>query len=129
MDQKRALDQFGEQAVREVFDRTCEHLRCTISRGMRGTRPDPLFEAYASLDNESAEILHKFLIEAVDQTFAQFLHFLDEHEIPLPIELEDGVIVDIKGVSDGLATEPYSDVGWIARFSKFKDGISPSPAT
>ena len=121
--QKQALDSFGEAIVREVYDRSCQYLLDTISHGMKGNKPDPLNLAYQALDPASATVLRKFLVEAVDQTFAQFLAFLDVHQIRVPIQSSDGVITDVTSTSDGLAAEPYSESGWIARFSKFKDGI------
>jgi len=126
-DEKKALDVLGKLLVEEVFDQSCRYLQVVICRGMRGQKPDPLHEAYASLDDESATVLRRFLLEAVDQTFAQFLHFLDMHEFPLPVEVESGRIVDLKGVSDGLDAEPYNEGGWIERYSQFKDGITPEP--
>lgn len=124
-EQKEALDTFGRMVVEEVYDRSCEFLRATISHGMRGGKPDPLHLAYESLDEKSAEVLRQFLVEAVDQTFAQFLHFLDLHAIPVHVNIESGESVDVRAASDGLAAEPYNQWGWIARFSKFKDGIEP----
>ena len=123
---KNALDAFGEAAVREIYDRSCQYLYDKISRGMRGNNPDPLHAAYQSLDPATAAILRQFLVEAVDQTFAQFLDFFDNHEIPIQFPTADGTMKEVTIASDGLAAEPYSEWGWIARFSKFKDGI-PRP--
>lgn len=124
--EKDALNEFGKLIVTEVYDRACEFLQGTISHGMRGIRPDPAFLAYQSLDDKSAEILRQFLILAVDQTFAQFLAFLDSHEIPIPFKTSIGDVVDVRSASDGLPAEPYNEWGWIAKFSKFKDGIEPT---
>ena len=124
--QKQALDAFGKAVVREVFDRSCQYLHDTISRGMKGNKPDPLHLAYQSLDPAAATVLRKFLTEAVDQTFAQFLAFIDAHQIQIPFQAEGGETVDVTSASDGLAAEPYNEWGWIARFSKYKNGIPPT---
>ncbi len=72
---KAALNEFGNRIVAEVFDRTCEHLKNAMPHGVRGTKPDPLHLAYQSLHENSASVLRRYLIVAVDQTFAQFLIF------------------------------------------------------
>lgn len=123
---KQALDAFGESVVHEVYDRSCEYLFDVISRGMKGNKPDPLHLAYQSLDPATAKLLRQFVLEAVDQTFAQFLAFIENHNPSLPFPSQAGEIIDVAAISDGLAAEPYNEWGWIARFSQFKDGI-PEP--
>ena len=123
---KEALDAFGKAVVQEVYDRACSHLLAVISRGMKGSRPDPLNLAYTSLDTATAAVLREFLTHAVDQTFAQFLAFFDRHEIPIHFPSQNGSMVDVSAASDGLHAEPYNDDGWICRYSSFPDGI-PSP--
>jgi hypothetical protein len=104
---KEALDEFGKAAVHEVYDRAIEFLQDTMAHGMKGIKPDPLHIAYRNLDAHSAEVLRRFLIEAVDQTFAQFLHFFDVHAIPIRFQTTSGEEVDVRALSDGLAAEPY----------------------
>jgi hypothetical protein len=122
-EQKEGLDDFGKMLVAEVYDRACEVLHGTISHGMKGIKPDPFHLAYQSLDEKSKEVLRRFVMEAVDQTFAQFLNFLDVHKISIPVKTSSGEVVDVQAVSDGLAAEPYNDWGWIAKYSRFKYGI------
>jgi hypothetical protein len=81
---KQVLDAFGEAVIREVYDRSCKYLFDVISRGMKGNEPDPLHLAYQSLDPATAKLLRQFLFEAVDQTFAQFLAFIDNHNVAIP---------------------------------------------
>lgn len=120
---KDALNAFGEAVVHEVYDRSCEYLLNVISHGMKGNRPDPLHEAYRSLDPAAAAVLRQFLTEAVDQTFAQFLAFIDNHEIEIQFPSKNGVKKEVTSASDGLAGEPYSEEGWISQFSRFPNGI------
>lgn len=122
-DKKEALELLGQQIIREIYDGTFDYLDAAISRGMNGNKPDPLHEAYRQLDEESASTLRRFVSDAVDQMLARFLYFLDEHRIPLPVELPAGQVVDVCGVSDGLAAEPYSKEGWIAKFSSYQTGL------
>ena len=121
--ERKALDEFGSAVVREVYDRAIEFLQDTMTHGMKGIEPDPLHLAYRDLDAQSAAVVQQFVVQAVDQTFAQFLHFFDVHSIPLRFKTSSGEEVDVRAVSDGLAAEPYNERGWIAQFSTFKDGI------
>jgi len=123
---KDVLDAFGEDIVHEVYDRSCKYLFDVISHGMKGNRPDPLHLAYRALDPATATVMRQFLTEAVDQTFAQFLAFIDNHQISIHYRSKNGVETDVTAASEGLAAEPYSDDGWIARFSQFPNGI-PNP--
>lgn len=120
---KKTLDAFGKAVVNEVYDRSCDFVQTTISRGMRGNKPDPLHVAYQKLDPATAAFVRQFLLMAVDQTFAQFLAFIDSHQIPIKFPPDEKNAKNITALSDGLAAEPYNEQGWIARFSKFKDGI------
>jgi hypothetical protein len=120
---QQALDAFGKAVVSEVYDRTCKFLHDTMTRGMRGNKPDPLHIAYQELDPATAAFVRQFLVVAVDQTFAQFLAFIDNHQIQIRFPPESNDSKCITSISDGLAAEPYNEKGWIARFSKFKNGI------
>lgn len=128
-DEAEALDKFGQMVVREVFDQSCEYLQGVISHRMKGLKPDPLHLAYKSLNDESAAVLRRFLWYAVDQTFAQFLNFLDVHQVAVLITTASGKTIDARAASDGLAAEPYSEWGWLAKYSRFSGGIEPKQAT
>lgn len=125
-EEREALDTFGSNVVAEVYDRACAVLQGTISHGMTGSAPDPMYRDYRSLDDRSADILRRYVILAIDQTFAHFLYFLDEHQIPLVVRTESGQEIDVRQISDGLAAEPYNEEGWIARFSAFKERLEPT---
>ncbi len=55
----------------------------------------------------------------------RFLNFFDNHGLPLMMKTRDAETLNIQSLSDGLVGELYSDEGWLARFSQFKDTISP----
>ncbi|MBS0266810.1 MAG: hypothetical protein JSS02_33090 [Planctomycetes bacterium] len=126
-DQQAALETFGKMLTEEVFDRACAYLQAKVTRGMTGTQEDPMQQAYLSLDDSAKRVVNRLMFDAVDQTFAQFLNFLEVHEIPLPVVTRQNKCIDVQGLSDGLPVEPYGDSGWIARFSRFRDGIQTVP--
>lgn len=114
------------KVVRDVYDESCEVLLTLLKRGLQGIRPDPLHSAYASLDESAADVVRQIALFAIDRTFARFLSFFDEHEIPIEVLNKNGRKVNITAASDGLAAEPYTDDGWIERYSRYKDGL-PNP--
>ncbi|MBS0262751.1 MAG: hypothetical protein JSS02_12425 [Planctomycetes bacterium] len=126
-DEIESLTTVGKILIEEVFDRSCEYLQTKITRGMTGNRPDPMQQSFEALDENAKRVALRFMFDAVDQTFAQFLNFLEAHDVPLSVNVRQHGRIDISGLSDGLAVEPYGDDGWIARFSKFKGGISQLP--
>lgn len=125
-EEQAAVEEFGRLLVRDVYDQSIDVLHTMISRGLQGNKPDPMQLEYESLDNASAELVRRFMHTAVDQTFAHFLSFFDAHDIPIPFPTDSGSEIDVTHTSDGLAVEPYSESGWIAKFSQYPDGIPPA---
>jgi len=46
---------------------------------------------------------------------------LDENEIGVLFEANNGRVHDVRAMSDGFAGELYSEDGWIAKFSKYNE--------
>ncbi len=124
-DPKTTLEEFGKLLIRDAYDQTIDVLHTLLSRGLRGARKDELHLAYESLDERTQKLVRQLMQKAVDQMFAHCLNFFDAHEIPIAFSLPDGSEFDVTHVSDGLATEPFTELGWIAKFSKFANGIEP----
>ena len=123
---RKALDEFGAKLMAEVRDEACSYLQRVISGKMRDAGSKELFRRYRNLDEQCAEVLHRFLGEAVDACLVRFLHFIDVNEIPLVFKTSDGQHIDVQAISDGLVGEVHNETGWIARFSKFKDRVEPA---
>lgn len=120
------LDGFGKMLVAEVYDASCGELQRMLYREEYGVpRDNPVGKAYRSLDTETACLVRRLVVAGIDQCFARFLAFLECHEeIPMVVTTKSGEEIDLRQISDGLAGEPCSEQGWIARFSGFKDGLS-----
>ncbi len=119
------LDEFGETLIAQVRDNACDFLQRVISGKMRDKVSAKEFTEYKSLDSESAKVLQRFLMIAVDACLVQFLHFIDEKELDVFFTTTQNLRVEIRTLSDGLVGEVHNDGGWFARFSKFKDRIEP----
>ena len=125
MSSNESLESFGKEIIGRVYDDSLSHLKRVMEGKMKGKRRMDLGALYKSLDDHAAEAVRRFAAEAVDATFSRFLNFFDEQGIPLYFPSSAGKLVDVRTLSDGLAAEPYTDSGWIARYAAYKDLIDP----
>lgn len=90
---KHLIDEFGEQLMKEVRDRS---IRYTIAH-QKG-------------------VSEETIKEIVDITIHSFLNYIsNEENVKFLVEQED-----ICELSDGLSGELYTSDGWIERFSSYK---------
>jgi hypothetical protein len=76
-------------------------------------------EIFNSLSPEQRDLLRRFTPAIVDTVLHHFLWMLDERpDVKLSVDAGSGTVSSLREVSDGLSNELYSDVGWIARFSR-----------
>ena len=113
--------------VEQVYDASFRQLSMIMTRPMRSSHRAKLFHVFRSLKPEVQSLVQDFVAEAIDRTFIEFLHLFEVYNTPLPFRSSSGEIVDMVEVSDGLAGEPYNEDGWIARFSKYKNGFQEAP--
>lgn len=114
----------GRLLIDEVYDRACAEMHRTITVSKRGIQPNKIATEFGRLDNEAANLVRYLIVDSIGQCFAQFLYFIETHEVPLEIRVDANVVLDATAVSDGIAAEPFNDEGWIARFSSFKNGLN-----
>jgi hypothetical protein len=117
------LDEFGEAVMTHVRDEALSFLQRVISGKMADANSKELYAHFQRLDPAEAEFVGRLLVSAVDAGVVRFLHFIDEFELEILFRCRSGEIVNIREVSDGLATEFHTKDGWIAKFSRFQDRI------
>ena len=120
------LEEFGQAMIYGVYDNALGVEQMIMTRGVARLNPDPRQVGYQALTAQEADVLRRFVVEAVNTTFAKCLQFFVRHNIALPYKSEYGTTVDVAQLSDDLSAEPFSDSGWIARFSEYPHGIPPS---
>jgi hypothetical protein len=111
--------------MEEVRDDACRFMEMVLGGKMRDAASKQLYQAYKHIDEDSVEVLNQLVVSSIDACLVRFLNYFDKREIPLSIQHPSGEQADVRAMSDGLVGELYGDSGWIARFSKFKDRISP----
>jgi len=121
------LEEFGRLFIESMHDRSCWYLEHVFSGAIRGPRPAELADQYLSLDEHGRHVVRLFAMEGVHSAMAELLKFFDENEIGIAFKTNSGQVVNIQAISDGLVGEICTERGWIARFSKYKDGLKPRP--
>jgi hypothetical protein len=120
------LDDFGANLMHRVRDDACHFLGGLLAGLIRGPWAEG-FQAELkdqSLTPEQLDFVGRLLGHAVTTSIASFLQFIDEKEIAMLYRDANGEKRNIQAISDGLAGELYTERGWIARFSKYKEGDS-----
>jgi hypothetical protein len=124
---KPVLAEFGHSLVDRAYDRTAWYLEHVFSGHMKGSRQRELANLYQSLDERSQDVVRQFATEAMTAMLADTLNLFEEREIGIAYTSRDGQLVDIREISDGLVGELFTDLGWIAQFSKYKEGLKSPP--
>src|SRR5437868_1947294 len=106
---RNVLDEFGEMVVADVYDGAIDLMADVMSHSSRDPSWQRMHKAYCTLDDRAAKVVQGLVMDAIDQTFARFLYFLEAREIKLIVTSKGGKPVDVVGLSDGLAAEPYTD--------------------
>jgi hypothetical protein len=117
------LDAFGKALIRQVRDGTLAEMDdILLGRGLPEWTRELHGSLERSMDAEQRALLRHTVAIAVDTALHNVLWMLEKTpKLRLEVELPDGDRVDIVAVSDGLAAEPASPDGWIARFSQDED--------
>ena len=118
------LDECGKLLIDHVRDKTVCELQGVVSGKMVNRESQKMYRALESLnlDPEQFAVVGRLLTHAVEATMANSLLFFDENNYGMIYRDDEGREYDIQAMSDGVAGELYSEDGWIAKFSEFKEG-------
>lgn len=124
---RKILDEFGQFAIREIYDKAFHGVQRIMNGEIRGDQAETMFAGYLALDAEKKNLVHAFAADGISMAFSLFLHSFDASSTPLLFRSSSGEVVDVAKISDGIAAEPYNEDGWIARFSKYRNGFQEAP--
>jgi hypothetical protein len=123
---KGILDEFGTLLMDEVRDTTCLELDKLTAGAMADEGSKAFYDEYRKIRLEPSEAacIRRLVQYAVTLTLGNFLQFLDSNEIPVLFRGKKGrESHNITEISDGLMGELFTEDGWIARFSGYKDTL------
>lgn len=113
------LDKFGRLLVTQLRDPAVYFFDAACEGRWKSPGMQDLQAELAALSPEQRDVARRALLMALDAGIHDFLFALQEAH-----DLEKGVAVSVDGenvaeLSDGLQGEPWTDNGWIARFSRY----------
>ena len=112
----KELDMFGAFLMEHVRDVAIRHWEGIAEKHMYGW--EDIFEYIKN--NNDEDIIKYISRKSIDTAIHFLLSALDESgNVRVIVVGEDGGLIDMARVSDGLAGELYGKNGWIARFSSF----------
>jgi hypothetical protein len=119
------LDEFGKSVMSDVRDDAIDFLEKLIAGKMADATSKDLRRRLPQLEPAGREAIGELLVAAVDATIARMLNYFEENDVEVTIrDAADGSRRDIRKLSDGLVGELYTQDGWIAKFSKYKNRLT-----
>jgi hypothetical protein len=120
------LDEFGKALIEQVRDQTISEEQRLVSGKLASREHKELYRVLEglNLEPEQFDIIGRLLTEAIERVMCNFLLFFEGYRIGILFRDEEGREHNIQAMSDGLYGELYSEAGWIAKFSRFKEGAA-----
>ena len=117
---KEALDKFGRLLVERGRDSTIQQWDNIVEGRSKAPIRKKWGDNFARLSPEAQEFVHAIIPEIVDSTLHYMLWMLEDPYIgvKMSVETSQGIVPDINEISPSLGGHPFSEYGWIARFSK-----------
>jgi hypothetical protein len=110
------LDAFGQLLMRDVRDRAIRELFGQLQGAGPGPLPEELLRKISAADEAAIRSLISY---AADQTIGNFLWYLYTNEDDRKFAMFGPGETNMASLSDGIHTEPFSEQGWIAKYSAF----------
>ena len=119
------LDRFGRLIVTSLRDNGIKHFDGLANSHWKAPSLQNLQADLAKLTDEQKAVVRRCIIQCLDNALHDFLFALVEAN-----DFDKGIALVVDGknlaeISDGLHSEPYTDEGWIAKFSEFPNTSEP----
>jgi hypothetical protein len=114
------LERFGKILMERVRDQAILHWEKVLTGEMKDKSSKQLFEEFVQTFTEEQQ---QRIVDISSQVVDTTLHYLllaieEENRIIVLTQNDEGEVVEIKKISDGLAGELYTEDGWILKYSK-----------
>jgi hypothetical protein len=117
MESNNVLDKFGKFIVENLRDKGINFGELLLNGEWKAPALQNLQNELSKLSTHQKEIVKQAIISAFDSATHDFLLAVHARE-DIQIKVDGENIVEL---SDGIHGEPYSEDGWYARFSKYKN--------
>lgn len=115
------LDKFGEFIVENMRDKGINHYDDLVQDLLKADYLKLLQEGLKQFDENQLYIIRKCVVSSIDNAMHDFLFALQENS-----DLNNDIQILVNGeniidLSDGLSGELYTEDGWYAKYSKYRD--------
>lgn len=114
------LDEFGAEFAAKARDLTIRMLEVLVE-GRHGSDGDVrIAQDLARMEESDRELALHLIRRFIDSTLHNVLWMIEESKrFDLVAHAPEGRLTSLTELSDGLTSEPYTEAGWYARFSKY----------
>ena len=113
------LEKFGRLIIASLRDSGITHFDGLSKGHWKAPSLQPLQAELSKMNDEQKAVVRRCVIQCLDNALHDFLFALVEAN-----DFDTGIALVVDGknlaeISDGLHGEPYTDQGWIAKFSEY----------
>ncbi len=118
------LEKFGHMLMTEVRDDAIDKYEKMVSGRMKSTQAIEFNKKLSSLNDDQLSLVREVVVNSIDDVIHNFLWMIEQHDDDVELICSEGASkANMNEVSDGLSGEIYTDDGWIAQFSKYKENF------
>jgi len=122
MTNDKLLEKFGQILMTEVRDEAIEKYEMIVSGRMKSTPAIEVNTKLSALSDDQLSLIREVVVNSIDDVIHNLLWMIEQHEDDVELICSEGTNkANMNEVSDGLSGEIYTDDGWIALFSKYKE--------
>lgn len=124
MTKDELLEKFGQIMISEVRDEAIDKFQMIAAGKMKSELAVSLHEKLNAFSENERDVIRSVVVSSIDDVIHNFLWMLEQHEEDVNLfckEDEDSGAENVRELSDGLSGEIYTEDGWIAKFSHYKE--------
>lgn len=124
MTKDELLEKFGQIIISEVRDEAIDKFQMIASGEMKSAAATSLHEKLTGFSKDELDVVREVVVSSIDDVLHNFLWMIEQHEEDISVgcaEHEDSSKEDVRELSDGLSGEMYTEDGWIAKYSRYKE--------
>jgi hypothetical protein len=120
----KVLQKFGQLLVSEVRDEAIDKYEMIATGTMKSVSATELHSKLTNFTEDQLSIVREIVVSSIDDVIHNFLWMLEQHDDDVDLLCSwngDSDKENIRKLSDGLSGEIYTEDGWIAKFSSYKE--------
>ncbi|MGI9573310.1 hypothetical protein ACRYJU_04415 [Alloalcanivorax xenomutans] len=123
MRNEQILEKFGQILISEVRDEAIEKFEMVASGRIKSELAQKIHQKLSVFSDDEKKTIRDVVVSSIDDVIHNILWMIEQREEDVSL-LCGGKGVkkeDVNKLSDGLSGEIYSEDGWIAKFSRYKE--------